>query len=132
MDIKSGIDIIEVKRIKRAVDRWNNKFIKRVFTDKEINYSKDKRFYYQHLAARFATKEAVLKAFGEGFNKFINWKDIEVLNQKNGKPEVKLYGYLRDLKEKKKIKNITVSISHTRNYAVANCVLIKEGCIENG
>jgi len=126
MSINSGIDLVEVKRLKKAIDKWKDKFIKRVFTDKEISYSKDRRFYYQHLAARFATKEAVLKAFGNEWSKFINWKDVEVLNQKNGKPEIKLYGYLKDLKRKKKIRDISVSISHTKNYAIANCVLIKD------
>lgn len=125
MSIETGIDLIEVKRIRGAIEKWPNRFTKRVFTDKEINYSKSKRFFYQHLAARFAIKEAVLKAFGEGWNRFINWKDIEILNQGNGRPEVKLYGHLDDLKKRYKVKNISVSISHTKDYAIANCILVK-------
>ena len=126
MSINSGIDMVEVKRLKKAIDKWKDRFIKRVFTDREVNYSENRRFYYQHLAARFATKEAVFKAFGGKGSKFINWRDVEVLNQKNGKPEIKLYGYLKDLKIKKKIRDISVSISHTKNYAIANCVLIED------
>ena len=127
MNISSGVDLVEVSRIKEAVKRWNSKFLGKIFTAKEIDYSKDKRFYYQHLAARFATKEAVLKAFGQGWNGFIKWKNIEVLNQENGKPEIRLYGYLKDLKAKQKVRDISISISHTKDLAIANCVLIKDG-----
>jgi holo-[acyl-carrier protein] synthase len=127
MKVGCGVDLIEVERISEAVKRWKDKFTRRVFTEKEINYSKGKKFYYQHLAARFATKEAVLKALeGEG-RRFMNWRDVEILNKKNGKPEIKLHGHLKKLRTEKEIKNISVSISHTRSYAIANCVVIKNG-----
>ncbi|MCK5306852.1 MAG: holo-ACP synthase [Candidatus Omnitrophica bacterium] len=125
MIINSGIDLIEVKRIKKAANRWGNKFIKRVFTDEEISYSKEKKFFYQHLAARFAAKEAVLKAFGEGWRGFVRWKDVEVLKNKDGKPHIEVYGYLRELKNEKMIKSISISLSHTKDYAVANCILVR-------
>ena len=127
MVIGSGVDIIEVDRVKEAVKKYGDNFLKKVFTNNEIKYSHRKRFAYQHLAARFATKEAVLKAFGGGWMRTLPWKDVEIINDRNGKPEIKLYGEAKRLYEKKNIKRIVVSMSHTKIYAVANAILIKKG-----
>ncbi|MDP2939089.1 MAG: holo-ACP synthase [Candidatus Omnitrophota bacterium] len=113
----SGIDIIETERIKQAIMRWGNGFLKHVFTEEEIDYAYKRRFPYQHFAARFAAKEAVLKAFGD--NAHINWKDICIMNDKNGKP-VCIY------KDKKFDKEILISIAHTQNYAVASAIITKK------
>ena len=110
----SGIDIIEVERISKAIKRWGNGFLNHVFTKEEIVYAKKNRFPEEHLAARFAAKEAVLKAFGD--NAHISWKDIQISNDKNGKP-VCTY---RDKRFKKKI---LISVSHTKNYAVASAII---------
>jgi holo-[acyl-carrier protein] synthase len=125
MKIESGIDLIEVERIKKAIKRWPNKFIDRIFTQGEIEYAKNKKMKYEHLAARFATKEAVLKAFGQGTRRYIRWKEIEVSKLISGKPSVKIHGFIKELKEKDNIKDISISMSHTKHYAVASCVLIK-------
>ena len=117
MIVGSGVDIVEVARIKKAVKKWGNGFISKVFTENELTYSHKKRFAYQHLAARFATKEAVLKAFGGG------WKVVEIINDEKGKPNVRLHGEARSLKRKRKITRIVISISHTKNYAVASAIL---------
>ena len=123
MIIGSGVDIVEVERIRKALKRWGKSFVNKVFTENELAYSHKKRFAYQHLAARFATKEAVLKAFGGGWLRSLPWKDLEIINDASGKPDIILHGEAKELKKKKKIKRIVVSISHTKNYAVASAIL---------
>ena len=109
-----GIDIIEIDRIQKAIDRWGEGFLKHVFNDEEIEYALKRKFPTQHYAARFAAKEAIYKAFGS--YKTLGWKDMTILNDENGRP----YCRLKD----KKIKNkILLSISHTKNYAVANAII---------
>ncbi len=122
MIISCGTDIIEVKRMRDAVKKWKDAFLKRIFTQKEINYSMRRRFHFEHLAARFAAKEAVLKAFGDSFTS-ANFKDIEIVNDKNGRPNVILKRDMEKLRRKKKIKSIVISMSHTRNYAQAMAIL---------
>jgi holo-[acyl-carrier protein] synthase len=114
MSIKGiGIDIIEVKRIERSVKKWGDHFLKHVFTDKEIAYSKKYKFPFQHLAGRFAAKEAIYKAVG---HKELGWKDMEIMNDKDGKPVCKFT-------KKKFSKKVLISLSHSEHYAVANAVV---------
>ena len=122
-----GVDIVEISRIKNAVLRWKESFLKRIFTDNEINYSKTRKFSYQHLAARFAAKEAVLKAIGDSSIHRIEWHEVEVLNDEFGKPMIRLSGEAKKTKERRNISDIIISMSHTRTYAVANAILIKNG-----
>ena len=122
MIIGTGIDIVEIQRIKKAAQKWGDTFLDKVFTKKELSYAKKRHFPYQHLAARFAAKEAVAKAFGDV--NLISWKDIEVENLDNGKPQVKLSGAANLLKSKKGIKKIIISLSHSKHYAVANAILM--------
>ena len=110
----TGIDIIEIERIEKAIKRWGDIFLDHVFLKEEIEYARRHKYPTQHFAARFAAKEAVLKAFGE--NAHINWKDIKIINDKDGKPHC-IY---RDKKFKRKI---LISISHTKNYAVASAII---------
>jgi len=119
-----GIDIVEISRIKKAVLRWKDSFLKRIFTENEINYSRTKKFSYQHLAARFAAKEAVLKAIGDSSIQRIDPREVEVLNDEFGKPTIRLSGEAKKIKEKKKISGIIISMSHTHKLAVANAILI--------
>jgi len=121
----TGIDIIEISRIKNAVIRWKDSFLKRIFTENEINYSQARKFSYQHLAARFAAKEAVLKAIGDSSIHQINLREVEVLNDKSGKPFIRLSGAAKKIKEKRKISDIIISMSHTHKLAVASAILIK-------
>ena len=114
MILGTGIDIIEVERIASAIKRWGNGFLNHVFTPKEIAYSKKHRYPNQHFAARFAAKEAFLKALGD--NSETNWKDIEITNDKNGKP-------ICSYKKKNFKGKIFISMSHTKNYAVANALI---------
>jgi len=122
MIIGTGIDIIEVERMKKALDAWGERFLKRVFTQREMDYVNTKKFPCENLAARFACKESVLKAFG-GTRKGIRLKSIEVLNDAKGKPEIVLHGEAKEFASEHQMDKIIVSMSHTRNYAVSNAVL---------
>ena len=118
--IKTGIDIIEIERVKQSIEDTEGKFCERVYTQKEIEYCESKNVQkYQHYAARFAAKEAVFKAISPLLdNKFsIEWKDIEVLNDENGRP------YINLLKKDININEIDISISHCKTYAVASVVV---------
>lgn len=121
------MDIVEVTRIRSAVKKWGGRFLNKIFTKRELAYCKTKGAPEQHLAARFAAKEAVYKAFGGDEKMPILWTDVEILNEKNGKPKVMLKGSAKRLKEKRRISNVVVSLSHTKNYAVGNCILLRKG-----
>ena len=122
MIVGTGVDIIEVWRIKEALDVWGEKFLKRVFTQRELDYVNTKKFSHESLAARFACKESVLKAFGDTRGG-IQLKNIEVLNDSKGKPEIVLHGEAKEFAEKNKLDKVIVSMSHTSRYAVSNAVL---------
>ena len=118
----TGIDIIEISRIKKAVDRWGEVFLRRIYTDSEL------RLYHKSpssLAARFASKEAVMKLLGTGRNG-VSWLDIETLSNTSGKPMVKLYGQAQSEADKLGVKEIAVSLSHSKEYAIASVVGISE------
>lgn len=115
-----GVDIIEVARIKKALNRWGERFLKRVFTPQEKRYCMRKAFPEQSLAARFAAKEAVMKALGTGLSGGIAWTDVEIVNNPQGKPEVKPGRKITDRIGKRKIH---ISLSHTKEFAVAFAIL---------
>ncbi|MFH0855490.1 MAG: holo-ACP synthase [Candidatus Omnitrophota bacterium] len=117
MILGTGVDITEVSRIKKAAEKWGEAFLNRVFTGRELVNAKTRGSLYQHLAGRFAAKEAVFKALGEAE---LNWKDIEILNDKTGKPSCKF------LNAKGKDADVAISISHVKNYAVANAIITKK------
>lgn len=122
MNIACGTDIIEISRIKDAIERTGHKFLDEIYTEKEIEYCENKRnAKYQHYAARFAAKEAAFKALNSIIeDKYsVSWKNIEVVNNKNGKPSLNL----RDISVKQ-IQSIDISISHCKEYAVANVIMI--------
>ena len=121
MKITCGTDIIEIDRIKESIENIGEKFLNRVYTKKEIEYCESKKIQkYQHYAVRFAAKEAVFKALSKELNGRydITWKNIEVLNDKNGRPYVNL------IDVNKKITQIDISLSHIKQVAVANVVII--------
>jgi len=125
MIVGSGIDIVEIERFKKAKKKWGKHFLDKIFTTNEINYSKKKRFQDQHFAARFAAKEAVLKAFGEKLSSINNWKDIEILNDKSGKPYISFHKSAKKLKTKEKIDDVVLSMSHCKDHAVATAILLR-------
>lgn len=122
MKIKCGVDIIEISRVKESIESLGERFINRVFTEKEIEYCESKKNQkYQHYAARFAAKEAVFKALSWKLeDKYeICWKDIEVVDDKQGRPSLNIIGMnLND------IENIDISLSHCKEYAVANVTVL--------
>ena len=117
MILGTGVDITEVTRLKKAVEKWGEAFLNKVFTDEELANAKTRGSLYQHLAGRFAAKEAVFKALGDAD---LSWKDVQILNDKEGKPSCKI------LNSRGKGTRIIVSISHVKNYAVANAIVTKE------
>ena len=122
--ITCGTDIIEISRIKQNIqdEQTGKKFIEKVYTPFEIKYCESKKVQkYQHYAARFAAKEACLKAIsGMLPSKFdISWQDIEVINDEQGKPRLKLYGI-----DTKKIESMDISLSHCKEYAIANVTIL--------
>lgn len=132
MKIRTGIDIIEVDRIKDAIEELGESFLNRIFTKNEIEYcNQSEVMKYQHYAARFAVKEAVFKAISE----FINgredaiWKNIEVLNLDSGKPCINVEKLIQNIKKTANnfiIKDIDISISHIKDIAVASVVVMCE------
>ena len=118
-----GIDIIEIKRIEKLFSA-NEDFLRRVYTEKEVEYCKQKKNKYQHFAARFASKEAMFKALGTGWVGNMKWTDNELLNDEMGRPYLNLYGSVKEMAEKKRINNISVSLSHCRDYAIAQVLLV--------
>lgn len=130
MKIYTGIDIIEVDRIKKAIEELGNTFLDKIFTENEIKYcNKSEKIKYQHFSARFAVKEAVFKAISECINQNYNdiWKDIEVINTESGKPCInvdRLKKKLDIIGDKYNLIDIDISISHIKEYAVANAVVI--------
>ena len=118
----TGIDIIEISRIKKAVDRWGETFLRRIYTDAELRlYRKSS----QSLATRFASKEAVMKLLGTGRNG-VNWLEIETLSLPTGQHLINLYGQAKSEADKLGVKEIAVSLSHSREYAIASVVGISE------
>ena len=121
LEITCGIDIIEIDRIKKCIEPLDDKFRERVYTEKEIRYCESKnKQKYQHYAARFAGKEAIFKAISKYLDdKFgISWKDVEITNDEAGRPKVTIYHEIS-----KKIDKIDISMSHCKQYAVANVVV---------
>jgi len=111
-----GVDIVEIARIKTAIERWGNDFLRRVYTQLEMElYGKNP----SSLAARFSGKEAVIKALN---CRSIGLKEIEILSDNGGKPTVRLYGRAQQQAEKLGISNLSISLSHCREYAVACAV----------
>lgn len=118
-----GIDIIETDRIREAADRWGERFLNRIFTEDELTYCFHNKFPHTHLAGRFASKEAAMKAFGTGLSRGITWKDVEVAKNAAGKPEIVLHGKMIEFAEISAVKYIHLSISHTNGNAIAQVIL---------
>lgn len=117
MKTTCGTDIIEIDRIKKSIEKFGDRFLNTVYTPKEIEYCESKRMQkYQHYAARFAAKEAVFKALSDNINAPDEWKSIEILSEENGRPRVNLKIEVENLE------NIDISLSHCKQYAVANVV----------
>jgi holo-[acyl-carrier protein] synthase len=118
-----GIDLVECARIEHSLERFGDRFLRRVFTDGEIEYSMSMKFPARHLAARFAAKEAVSKAFGTGIGKAMGWRDIDVRKKPSGEPFLLLAGGAEKLAKERSVKNALITLSHSDQHAVATIVL---------
>jgi len=121
----TGIDIIEVDRIKNSIQKYSDRFKKKIFTQKEIDYCHSQADPAKHFAARFTVKEAVLKCFGTGMTGGILWKDIEVDKLNSGQPVLNLHGNGKKLFNQLNLKHIHVSITHDKTYAAAQAIAEK-------
>ncbi|MHC4622884.1 MAG: holo-ACP synthase [Planctomycetota bacterium] len=121
-----GIDLVDRPRIREMVERHGERFLNRVFTPKEQAYADGNKNKIEKLAGRFAAKEAILKLMGTGWRGKIAWTDIEVINNARGQPQVTISGEVERLAEKLGIEHISVSITHTANFAIASAVALAE------
>ena len=126
MIIGNGIDIIDINRIRKVIDKYGNKFKKRCFSNSEIERSEKRKNSVESYAKRYAAKEACAKALGTGLARGVFWKDIEVKNNQFGKPFIKLHGKAREIFEninKTSNTQIEVSLSDEKKYAIANVTI---------
>lgn len=121
--IRVGVDLVRVRRVRRLLAEHPNA-AETIFTERELAYCGAKRRKHEHLAGRFAVKEAVLKAFGTGLSGRTRLRDVEVVNRTGGKPDVRLHGRLAELARERGLIDVDVSISHTRDLAVAQAVTV--------
>ena len=123
MIVGSGIDLVEITRIQHSVDRYGDRFLDRVYTQAEKTYCLRKRNAAESLAARFAAKEAGAKALGTGISQGVNWLEIEVVREPSGRPGLQFHGRAADRAESMGVRNAALSLTHTREMAMASVVL---------
>jgi holo-[acyl-carrier protein] synthase len=120
-----GIDLVRVERVRAIAERWQARFLDRLYTQAERRACMNKAAPYASLAARFAAKEAVFKALGTGWSDGVSWRDIQVLNDRSGRPRATVSGRLKTLMKRAGVTGIHVSLSHEADYAVAEAVLTR-------
>jgi holo-[acyl-carrier protein] synthase len=123
MIVGTGIDIAEVPRIRQSIERFGERFLQRIFTDGEIRYCDSKMNRMERYAARFAAKEAAMKALGTGWNHGVRWVDCEVVRMPGGRPSIAFHGVASEFAAKLGVKNASLSISHTAEQAIAQVIL---------
>ncbi len=123
MIVGSGVDLCEVPRIRQAIERHGDRFKQRVFTPREIAYAERKANPFERYAARFAAKEAGMKALGTGWRGGIAWRDFEVTNLPSGRPTLAFHGKAAEIATKLAVRNIALSLTHTKDQALAMVVL---------
>jgi holo-[acyl-carrier protein] synthase len=120
--VAHGIDLVDCVRLADTIERHGERFLRRVYTEGELAYCRDRKREIEHLAGRFAAKEAVLKVLGTGWRKGINWTDVEVINAPSGQPRVELTGRCREIADQLGISCVLISISHIRTHAIASAI----------
>jgi holo-[acyl-carrier protein] synthase len=121
-----GVDLVNIPRIRAAIERWEERFLRRVFTDSEIAYCRARRDPAQHFAARFAAKEAGLKALGTGLRLGVRWRELEVQRQRGQAPTLVLTGRCREISLARGGRRMLLALSHDGEYAVAQAVLVDD------
>jgi holo-[acyl-carrier protein] synthase len=119
-----GMDIVETKRISDSLERFGDRFLQRVFLEGEVAYAQSMKFPHLHLAARFAAKEAISKAFGTGIGHEMGWRDLEIVREPNGLPRVRLHGTAAAYAQSRGVQTVHVSLSHTAGYGAASAVIL--------
>ncbi len=125
MIVGTGTDLIEIERIARTFKRHDGRFLRRVFTEGEADYCTSRPKPAQHLAARFAAKEAVAKALGTGISRGIAWRDIEVARRPGQAPRIVLHGRAEEIAARLGISAVHISLTHSRDFALAAAVAEK-------
>lgn len=123
MIVGTGVDIAEVPRVAAAIERFGDRFLRRIFTENEIRYCESKANRVERYAARFAAKEAALKAIGTGWKRGVTWRDVEVTREPGGRPTMTFHGKAAEFAGKLGMKRAHVSLSHTAEHAIAQVIL---------
>ena len=131
MIIGSGVDLCEVARLQAAAERHGARFVERIFTAREIAYCESKANRYERFAARFAAKEAGMKALGTGWRRGVTWKDFEVGNQLSGRPTLLLSGRAQQIAAQLGVAHIALSLTHTKEQAMALVIFESVTAVEN-
>ena len=121
--VGTGIDLIEVARVAASIERFGERFLKRVFTDAEIRYCRSKHNFAERFAARFAAKEAALKAIGTGWRGGVAWKEVEVRREPGGRPTIAFTGRAGEYATRLGMSRASLSLSHTAEHAIAQVIL---------
>jgi holo-[acyl-carrier protein] synthase len=119
----TGVDIVETGRIGLSIEKFGDRFLNRCFRPGEIAYCRQMKFPALHFAARFAAKEAIAKAFGTGIGPQLGWRDMEICRREAGEPFVKLHDHGAALAQQRGVTAIFVSLSHSKDYAVAQAII---------
>jgi len=123
MIVGTGIDIAEVPRVAQAIARYGDRFLRRIFTENEIQYCESKANRTERYAARFAAKEAAMKALGTGWNHGVRWRDVEVRREPGGRPTIAFHGKAAEFASKLRATHVALSLSHTSLEAIAHVIL---------
>lgn len=123
MIVGTGVDLAEVPRIRAAIERYGPRFVERIYTPAEIAYVERKANRYERYAARFAAKEAGMKAIGTGWRRGVRWRDFEVANLPTGKPTLRFHGRAAEFAQRLGVTSIALSITHTAEMAMAHVIL---------
>jgi len=123
MILGTGVDIAEVPRIRQSIERFGDRFLRRIFTEGEIRYCERRARRFESYAARFAAKEAAMKALGTGWSRGVRWRDIEVVRPKGQRPTIQFHGEAAAIAAKLGTKNIALSLTHTSEEALAHVIL---------
>jgi len=123
MIVGTGVDLAEVPRIRASIERFGRRFIDRVFTPAEIAYVERKANRFERYAARFAAKEAGMKAIGTGWKRGVTWQDFEVANLPSGKPTLRLHGVAAEVARRMNVRNVSLSLTHTAELGMAHVIL---------
>lgn len=123
MILGTGVDLAEVLRIRAAIERHGGRFIERIYTSPEIAYVERKANRFERYAARFAAKEAGMKAIGTGWKRGVTWRDFEVVNLPSGRPTLRLHGVASEIAQQLGVRQIWLSLTHTAELGMAHVIL---------